>query len=108
MRRTTQQLLQAIKTAKTKRQKAKAWYDLALFHDNNSRESEAIPYYRKAIRHGLEAELEAMARAWLASSLYKTGSAREATKQCNQALKLAQNPKLFKFLKGLKDRIASR
>jgi tetratricopeptide (TPR) repeat protein len=108
MRRTSQQLIQAIKTAKTRNQKAKAWYDLALFHDNNSRESEAIPSYRKAIRIGLNKELETMARAWLSSSLYKTGYAREAAKQCDRALKTADNPRLLTFLNGLKNRIAAR
>ncbi|HTV43077.1 MAG TPA: tetratricopeptide repeat protein [Candidatus Sulfotelmatobacter sp.] len=108
MRRSSQQLLQAIKAAKTKRQKAKACYNLALFHDNNSRESEAIPYYLKAIRIGLNKKLETMARAWLASSLYKTGRAHEAAKQCNRALNAANNPRLLKFLKGLRNRIATR
>jgi tetratricopeptide (TPR) repeat protein len=108
MRRTARQLLQAIKTAKTRRQKAKACYDLALFHDNNSRESEAIPHYRKAIRIGLNKKLETMAWAWLASSLYKTGCAREAVKQCDRALKTTDNRRLRKFLKGLKNRIAAR
>jgi tetratricopeptide (TPR) repeat protein len=108
MRRTTQRLLQALDEAKTSGQKAKAHYALGLFHDNNNRESEAIPYYRKAIRHGLSREFESMARAWLASSLYKTGSLQEAVKQCDRARKMARNPKLIKFLDGLRARIQSR
>ncbi|HEY1661219.1 MAG TPA: hypothetical protein VGI03_02270 [Verrucomicrobiae bacterium] len=105
MRRNLHRLLDALKSAKGTKAKALAHYQLALFHDNNSREPEAIPHYRKAIRCGLSGRLEAMARAWLASSLCKTGDHRGAAKECGRALKMACDPKLLKFLRGLQGRI---
>ena len=108
MRRTAHQLVQALHAAKTSTQKANAFYDLAVFHDNNNRESEAIPFYQKAIRLGLGRKIETMARAWLASSLYKTGNIPEAKKQCERAQKMARDPELLKFLEGLHGRIHGR
>ncbi len=47
----------ALAAAKTKAAKAKAHYEFALFHDNNSREAEAIPHYRAALRLGLPTQI---------------------------------------------------
>ncbi|MBI3742729.1 MAG: tetratricopeptide repeat protein [Chloroflexi bacterium] len=87
------------------RKRALACYQLGLFHDNNSREVAAIPRYRQAIRLGLDKETEAQARAWLASSLSKTGRPGLAAKEATRALALTSDPELVKFLSGLKRRI---
>lgn len=108
MRRNLSQMLLALKNAKNAKDKATACYQLGLFQDNNSWEAEAIPYYRKAIRYGLDGKLEALARSWLASSLYKTGNFRGATRECRKAMKMTREPKLLKFLMGLQTRIRAR
>jgi len=104
-RRSLKELQGAVESATSRKKKALALYELALFHDNNSREAAAIPFYQMAIRFGLDRKHEAMARAWLASSLYKTGRSREAQKQISVASKLVQHPQLKKFLAGLSKRI---
>lgn len=100
-RRNKKQLEGKIIKAKTVKAKAIAYYNLALFHDNNSRETEAIPNYKKAIALGLPKEIEAQARAWLASSLYKTEKPRQALKELNKSFAMTGNKKLQKFLSGL-------
>ena len=90
--------------AKTKSDEAIAYYRLGLFHDNNGRESEAIPYYRNALKLGLDAGMRAKALAWLASSLYKTGKSGEALKTIPKAMRLADE-ELLKFLEKLQKRI---
>jgi tetratricopeptide (TPR) repeat protein len=85
--------------------KAIAHYQLGLFHDNNSREAEAIPHYRSAIALGLPRTVEAEALAWLASSLYKTGSADAARRAVQKSLRLAADPHLCRFLSRLEGRI---
>jgi hypothetical protein len=107
-RRSLKELQGAVESATGRTKKALALYALAVFHDNNSREAEAIPSYQQAIRLGLERKYEAMARAWLASSLYKAGRSREAQKQISVASKLVQNPRLKKFLVGLAKRIEKK
>ena len=103
-RRTRQALESNIEKAKTKSAKAIACYELGLFHDNNDREAEAIPFYRNAIRSGLDEALRAKALAWLASSLYKTGKPEEALRCVNQAMRIA-DAELLKFLKKLQKRL---
>jgi tetratricopeptide (TPR) repeat protein len=107
-RRSARQLEHAIRTARSRREKALAYFSLALFHDNNSREREAIPNYVKAIRLGLPHVRRAEALAWLASSLYKTGSPRAAMARLNQSARIASDQKLLNFLDGLRRRIAMR
>ena len=104
-RRSLKELQRAVESATGRSKKAQALYELALFHDNNSREAEAVPIYQRAIRLGLDRSHEAMARAWLASSLYKTSRPREALKQISSALKLAQRASLRNFLLRLKEKI---
>ncbi len=104
MRRTRQALEANLEKAKTKPAKAIASYELGLFHDNNSRESEAIPYYRQALRLGLDAGLRVKALAWLASSLYKTGQPEEAQRCVAQAMRIADG-ELLKSLKRLQKEI---
>jgi tetratricopeptide repeat protein len=77
-RRSRTALEAAVDQATSARKKAIALYQLGLFHDNNARESVAIPLYERALRAGLENALKAQALAWLASSLYKTGGLRRA------------------------------
>ncbi|MBI2100064.1 MAG: tetratricopeptide repeat protein [Candidatus Vogelbacteria bacterium] len=105
MRRSLQKLIENVAKAKSQNVKALAYYRLGLFHDNNGREAEAIPNYLKAIKLGLANELEAKARAWLASSLYKIGRPKSASKQQKLSLTLTHNPKLHQFLLGLEKRV---
>jgi hypothetical protein len=77
-RRNLARLHLAIKQARTRSARASAYYELALFHDNNAREVEAIPNYEQALRLGLSGETRAQAFAWLASSFHKTGLPRRA------------------------------
>jgi tetratricopeptide (TPR) repeat protein len=89
-------------------ERAQAHYELALFHDNNSREAEAIPHYRAALAAGLPPARRAEALAWLASSLMKTGAPDKALKLAAEARALTQEDPLREFLDGLDRRIAHR
>ena len=104
-RRSLASLKLALDQASTKSAKADAHFNLALFHDNNGREAQAVPHYRSALALGVDAAVEAKALAWLASSLYKTGYASEARKQALQALSLTKDPTLSRFLTRLLRRI---
>ncbi|HXN84482.1 MAG TPA: tetratricopeptide repeat protein [Candidatus Binataceae bacterium] len=110
MKRRSRAVLEAeVDRAKSPDKKATALYRLALFHDNNTRESDAIPLYEKALEAGLDTALKAKALAWLASSLYKTGEPRRAMMRVKQSRAIAQRTKttlLQKFLDGLEARIA--
>lgn len=105
-RRSLKSLQGALESASDKREKASAYYELGVFHDNNGREAQAIPNYQKAIRLGLNRNREAMARAWLASSLFKTGYPQRALKECGEVLKLTKSVGLRKFVAGLETRIS--
>jgi len=109
-RRRSRAVLEAeVDRAKSLRHKAIALYRLALFHDNNTRESDAIPLYEKALKTGLDAALKAKAIAWLTSSLHKTGEPQRAMSRLRQAREIARrtkNASLQKFLDGLEARIA--
>jgi hypothetical protein len=105
LRRSLIGLEAAVKRASTARERAVALYQLALFHDNNSREVLAIPHYQKALRAGLQNEQRAQALAWLASSLYKTDQPRKALSRLHQARAVAKGRALRKFLDGLEARI---
>jgi tetratricopeptide (TPR) repeat protein len=96
-RRSLRQLQRAVETASSRREKARAFYELGVFHDNNSREARAIPNYQKALRLDIDKKHEAMARAWLASSLFKTGRPKLALQECGRAFKLAKDAGLRKF-----------
>jgi len=104
-RRNLTQLQLAIEQARTQRARALAYYQLALFHDNNSREAEAIPNYEQALRLGLSGETRAQAFAWLASSLDKTGRPRRALNSLAQARAATRDAALKKFLDGLERRV---
>jgi tetratricopeptide (TPR) repeat protein len=104
-RRSLKQLQRAVEAVSGKREKARAYFNLGVFHDNNSRERQAIPNYKMAIRLGLDRGRETMARAWLASSLFKTGQAKRALKECAQVRRLAKNASLRKFVENLERRI---
>lgn len=98
-----------VEGAKSSRQKAIALFQLALFHDNNARESDAIPLYEKALKAGLDSAPKAKALAWLASSLYKTGEPKRAMTRIRQSRAIVTRTKdasLEKFLAGLEARIA--
>ena len=107
-RRSRRALERAIEEARTVEECAVAHYDLAVFHDNNSREAEAIPHYERALGLGLDHMTKTHALAWLASSLYKTGKLGEAGARADEALLLAQDQQLMAFLLGLRRRIMSR
>jgi hypothetical protein len=68
-RRSRARLEESLARASSRSDLAEAHFQLALFHDNNSREAEAIPHYRTALEYGLAGEQRAECLAWLASSL---------------------------------------
>ena len=105
MKRNLKQLEQKVNGAKSKNSKALAYYELGIFHDNNSREKEAIPNYKNALKLGLPKRVEAMTLAWLASSLYKTNKSKEALMKVRNSLEIAKEPRLIKFLLDLQRRI---
>jgi tetratricopeptide (TPR) repeat protein len=105
-RRSRAALEDAVERAISSGAKAIARYELALFHDNNSRESEAIPLYEKALANRLPRNLEAHALAWFASSLHKTGDPKRAMKQIRRAREVTRSRDLRKFLDGLEARVS--
>ncbi len=105
LRRSRKQLERDVAEALGKKARAMACYRLGVFHDNNSRESTAIPCYEAALRLGLDPATKAEALAWLASSLFKTDRPAEAWQRSQQALRTARQPDLKKFLVGLQARI---
>lgn len=104
MRRSKSALEQAVEDAKSNKERAVAYYNLGLFHDNNAREAEAIPNYRKALELGLDRDTRAKALAWLASSLYKTDNPKEALQRVEESIDIA-DAELRRFLEGLKKRV---
>jgi len=104
-RRSLAVLQRAVETATDRHEKARALYQLGVFHDNNSREAQAVPHYRAALRLGLDREYEAMARAWLASSLFKTGHSQEALAECRRARSLIKPGKLAAFIARLEAKL---
>lgn len=98
----------AIDEAQTSAEAAMAHYNLAVFHDNNSREAEAVPHYERALQLGLDQPMRSEALAWLASCLYKTGKPQEALGRIEESLSCAQDPQLTRFLLGLKQRIHAK
>ncbi len=107
-RRSRAVLLRAIEEAGTDNHRALAHFELALFHDNNGREAEAVPQYEAAISLGLAEKRNAEALAWLASSLYKTGRPYDAMQRLAQSRAVAQDARLLRFLVGLERRIHRR
>lgn len=109
MRRSFRKLREEIRKTKSDKEKALAYYNLGLFHDNNGREMQAIPSYEKALGVGALGRIkEAEALAWLASSLLKTGKPKEALKTLYRSRQITRDQKLLKFLKGLESRIKRR
>jgi hypothetical protein len=105
MKRRTQKNLEAtLNQAATAEERALVCYELGLFHDNNSREAIAIPYYEKALELGLDRATEAKALAWIASSLYKTGFAADALARIEQSSSIA-GAELTPFLSRLRKRV---
>jgi hypothetical protein len=84
---------------------ASAFYELALFHDNNSREVDAIPHYAAALLLDLDATKRPYCLAYLASSLYKTGRFGDAMKRADKALGESTDPDLTRFVTRLLSRI---
>ena len=82
-----------------------ALYRLAVFHDNNGREGEAIPHYRRALALGLDGETKVRAVAWLASSLYKNGRLGASMRYTEEALSMRCPADLRGFLLGLQKRV---
>jgi hypothetical protein len=100
MRRSTQALEEAVAKARGQRERALACYRLGVFHDNNGREAVAIGCYRRALRLGLSAEVEGAARAWLTSSLWKTGQVAAARREWRRAADVARG-EVARFLERL-------
>jgi tetratricopeptide (TPR) repeat protein len=86
-------------------ERARAHFELAVFHDNNGRKGEAIPNYEAALELGLPDESRARCLAWLASSLYKTGRPQEAMKRLQQAKSAPNDRELMGFLYRLEGRV---
>lgn len=107
-RRSRQALEQAVAASASGAGLARSHYELALFHDNNGREAEAIPHYEAALAHGLDGELRAECLAWLASSLYKTGRPNDALACLGEARELTESRELMKFLAGLERRVRTK
>src|SRR5690242_2448923 len=107
-RRSRTSLEAAVDSAKTAEARAAAEFALAVFHDNNSREAEAVPHYRAALAAGLSGARRAEALAWLASSLMKTGAPTEARTKAAEARAAARHSALTDFLDGLERRIDRR
>ena len=76
-RRSLATLLKAVEEAGTGDSRALAHFELALFHDNNGRELEAVPQYEAAISIGLDKKKNVATLTSLASSLNKTGRPRD-------------------------------
>lgn len=104
MRRSSKALEAAIASAESPAERAQATFALAIFHDNNSREIEAIPHYESALALGLDRATRAKALSWLASSLYKTGKPDEALVRLEAASDGADSG-LRAFQAGLRRRI---
>ena len=104
-RRSRAALLRAVERAGADDSRARVHFELAVFHDNNGREAEAVPQYEAAIGLGLDKRRNAEALAWLASSLYKTGRPHDAMRRLTQARAVALDAKLGRFLDGLERRI---
>ena len=104
-RRSLASLTAALEKATTQGEEAHAHYNLGLFHDNNGREAQAIPHYRKALALEIDPAVVPEALAWLASSLHKTGHPSEASLRAGQALRLTTDPSLEGFLLRLLRRI---
>ena len=104
-RRSLANLLRAVERAGADDSRARVHFELAVFHDNNGREAEAVPQYEAAIGLGLDKRRNAEALAWLASSLYKTGRPHDAMRRLTQARAVALDAKLGRFLDGLERRI---
>jgi hypothetical protein len=104
-RRSLSRLKADVAEAKRAGDIALAHYRLALFHDNNSREHEAIPHYLAALAHGLPPPLKAETHAWLASSYFKTGVTEAARAQAQLAVQEANDAKLRAFAMRLVSRI---
>ncbi len=107
-RRSRAGLETALASASSDSQLAEAHFELALFHDNNNREAEAIPHYQAALANGIAGEKRAECLAWLASSLYKTYRLEEALDVLQQARAATASPELSRFLSGLERRIRIR
>jgi tetratricopeptide (TPR) repeat protein len=80
-------------------------YELGLFHDNNSREAEAIPHYAAALSLDLDHAKQPLCRAYLASSLYKVGQYGDAQSCAEKALSESNDAQLTSFIEGLLNRI---
>ncbi len=104
-RRNLASLTAALEKATTQSEEAHAHYNLALFHDNNGREAQAIPHYRRALALDIYPAVVPETLAWLASSLHKTGHPAEAALRAGQALGLSTDPSLRGFLLRLLRRI---
>jgi tetratricopeptide (TPR) repeat protein len=107
-RRNRRTLERAIAEARTSDEQALAHYQLAVFHDNNSREADAIPHYERALALGLDRHTQTQALAWLASSLYKTQQPAAALGRIDEALSLGPDPELTRFLLGLRRRVQAK
>ena len=97
--------LRALEEAGADDSRALVCFELAVFHDNNSREAEAVPQYEAATGLGLDKKRNVEALAWLASSLCKTSRPHDAVWRLRQARAVARDANLGRFLDALEGRI---
>jgi tetratricopeptide (TPR) repeat protein len=105
VKRRSRAALEAAVAAASGPGRAQAHYDLALFHENNGREAEAIPHYEAALSLDLSGPQRAECLAWLASSLYKTGRPAEALQHLATSRAETNDRKLLGFLDRLERRL---
>lgn len=79
-----------------------------MFHDNHSREDDAIPYYREALALGLDATRRPQALACFASSLFKSGATEEAREAAIEAVRVSRDGRLTDSVNELLGRIERR
>jgi len=89
----------------TTRAPANVHYEIAVFHDNNSREAEAIPHYAAALKLGLTGKKRAEAHAYLASSYWKIGKPQSARRIIAQSKVLPMDKHLRAWMERLHRRI---
>lgn len=105
MARSRKPLESLLDVAGSRKDRALAHYNLAVFHYSNAREILAIPHYRLALRLGLPVNLKLTALAWLASSLYKTNQSPQALRAIRQCRALGPPSGIASFLDKLESRI---
>jgi hypothetical protein len=105
MRQSEKRLLERLASAKSIKTKAVSHLDIAIFHDNYGRESQAIPHYVQALKFGLAGRQKMEALVWLASSYWKTGRPKLALASISRIQGGRDNRELRAWIRRLQKRI---